>query len=144
MDARKLRQISTDTYVARKKKAKDLGAAIDDGFARVERDEILDMPLLIVAWETEEGFGGSKYSEIWTLAEYADGDVRKVKFQDGGRSADGITRTLARLVENGVTGDLVATLRGEPYSFTDDDGVEVHATRYTLEGLEPEKSDPDF
>jgi hypothetical protein len=145
MDARKLRQISPDAYIARKKKAQDLATAIDDGFTAVQRDEILDLPLVIVAWETEEGFGGSKYSEVWALAEYsADGDVRKVKFQDGGRSADGITRTLARLVENGVTGDLVATLKGEPYTFTDNDGVEVYAMRYTLEGLEPEKSDPDF
>jgi hypothetical protein len=145
MDARKLRQISADAYVARKKKAQDLAAAIDDGFTAVQRDEILDLPLVIVGWETEEGFGGSKYSEVWALAEYsADGDVRKVKFQDGGRSADGITRTLARLVENGVTGDLVATLKGEPYSFKDDEGVEVYAMRYTLAGLEPEKSDPDF
>jgi hypothetical protein len=144
MDARKLRQINTDAYVARKKKAQDLGAAIDDGFTAVQRDEILDMPLVIVAWETEDGFGGSKYSEVWALAEYADGDVRKVKFQDGGRSADGITRTLARLVENGVTGDLVATLRGEQYSFTDDDNMDRVAMRYTLEGLKPDNSDPDF
>src|SRR6476660_3001466 len=90
MDARKLRQITPDAYAARKKKAQDLAAAIDDGFTAVQRDEILDMPLVIVAWETEDGFGGSKYSEVWALAEYADGDVRKVKFQDGGRSADGI------------------------------------------------------
>jgi hypothetical protein len=38
----------------------------------------------------------------------------------------------------------VATLKGEQYSFTDDDDAEVHATRYTLEGLEPDNSDPDF
>lgn len=144
MDARKLRQIDTDAYTARKKNAQDLSAAMDDGFTSVERDSILDMPLLIVAWETAEGFRGSKYSEVWALAEYGDGDVRKVKFQDGGRSADGITRTLGRLVENGVTGDLVATLRGERYGFTNDEGAEDSAMRYILEGLEPDNSDPDF
>jgi hypothetical protein len=144
MDARKLRQIDTDAYTARKKKAQDLSAAIDDGFTSVERDSILDMPLLIVAWETAEGFRGSKYSEVWALAEYGDGDVRKVKFQDGGRSADGITRTLGRLAENGVTGDVVAVLNGERYGFTNDEGEEDSAMRYTLGGIVERETDPDF
>lgn len=144
MDARKLRQIDTDAYTARKKNAQDLSAAMDDGFTSVERDSILDMPLLIVAWETAEGFRGSKYSEVWALAEYGDGDVRKVKFQDGGRSADGITRTLGRLAENGVTGDLVATLKGERYGFTNDEGEEDSAMRYLLEGLTAEQDEPGF
>lgn len=146
MDARSLRGIDPKSYAGIMAKAKTLAAALDDGFQLVDRQELVGLPMLIVAWEITEGFGSNEYAEVWTLTKYKEGDVRRVKFQDGGRRSDGIPATLARLRENGISADVAAVLRAEEYEFRNKEtGMMDYAVRYSLDTPEaPADADPDF
>lgn len=118
MDARKLRNISADSFASRTQKGKAVESALDDGFTKAERDDLVGKTLVLVAWEISPGITGD-YAEVWAIAEMNPGDHVKVKFQDGGRKSDGIPRTLAALTANGVREDVVCTITDDPYDFED-------------------------
>ena len=118
MDARKLRAINADSFDTRARQAKPVEAALDDGFAKAERDDLVGKILILVAWEISPGITGD-YAEVWAIAEMNPGDNVKVKFQDGGRKSDGIPRTLAALTANGVRDNVLCTLTDDPYDFED-------------------------
>lgn len=138
MDARKLRKIDASDFMGKLENAQDLTAALDDGFVLTDRQDLIrpegqtPIPLYLVGWETSNGIGGD-YVEVWALAMFGDGDVRKVKFRDGGRSFDGIPATLRKLTQNGVYGNVRLVMMGEEYSFFDKEtGEPMTACRYTL------------
>ena len=133
MDARKLRNIKADSFAQRAERGNSLTAALDDGFAPIEREDLMDKTLVLVAWEMTPGIQGD-YAEVWAIAEMNPEDYVKVKFRDGGRSYDGIPRTLNALRANGITENVTCVLTGEPYEFADKEtGEWKSAYRYRLE-----------
>lgn len=117
------------------KSGKTLAQAQDDGFASVERSELVDQPMLLVKWELNPGIGGAPYARVWArVFDPETGEERKVKFADGGRSFDGIPATLKELERNRVKTNVAVYLRGEEYDFEDSDTGEMKtAVRYTFE-----------
>ena len=116
-------------------KTKGLTAALDDGFPLTDRAELTDRPMVLHKWEILDGIGGQKYSRVWAyVLDPATGEAQPVKFEDGGRSRDGITETLRELLKRRIRGNVAVVLRSEEYSFTDQEtGAESYATRYSFE-----------
>lgn len=133
MDTRKLRNISAAGFGARKANVKSLAAALDDGFTDVERDSVVGIEMILVAWEVKPGIGGYESSTVWALADYGDGNARPVKFNDGGRSPYGsITGTLKSLRESGISTDVAVVMDRVTYWFVNGEGDEQEGKRYTF------------
>lgn len=131
--------LSAEAFKARFKAGKTLTQAQDDGFTSTPREDLVDRPMILQRWEIRDGIGGSKFARVWALVlNEESGEVEQVKFEDGGRSFTGIPATLAELTRNKVRGGVTVVMRGEPYTFTDDNGLEMDAVRYSFESPDTE------
>lgn len=131
-----------ELFAAKFAASKTLTKARDDGYTLTDRADLVDKPMILEKWELLPGIGDRPYARVWAHVYNEDtGTVVKVKFEDGGRSFDGIPATLAELQRNRVRTNVAVVLRGEPYDFEDRDTGEMKtAVRYSIVDPDAEQS----
>ena len=109
-------------------------ANVDEfGFPLVDRETLRDQPMIIIKYTINSGTNG-KWSRVWVNVADESGEIRQVKFEDGGRSGKGITATLEEMARLGSRGGVAVVLRGEDYAFEDrETGATDYAVRYFFE-----------
>lgn len=134
----RLARVDADTFTTRRKGARTLNAAADDGYTLTDRTELVDREILVVMWEIKPGYGGTPFATVWGMVQ-EETDIRRIKLQDGGRN---IPATLEELEANGVTGDVLVRLRATEYGHELDGGPFV-SYRFT-DPNEPDSDEPGF
>lgn len=134
----RLAKADADTFNARRKSARTLNDAADDGFTMTDRTELDGREILIVMWELKPGYTGNTFATVWGMVQ-DESDVRRIKFQDGGRN---IPPALEELEANSVTGDVLVILKSNEYGHEMDEGP--FTAWYFADPNDPDASEPGF